>query len=461
MRLSILGAGPGGYVAAIRAAQSAIHVTLIEKDEVGGTCLNRGCIPTKSIIASLELFKKIKLAQNFGIDVPTEIKADINKIINRKNKIIQTQIKGLYNLFKSYGIEIKKGKGYLLSPENILVTYNDGKKEEIKSDNIIIATGSRPYQIPSIPFDNKLIISSDDAVNITDIPKSIVILGAGAIGCEFACIFKLLGSEVTLLELLPRLLSTEDVEITNILEREFKKMGIKLFMNTKVEKVITENSFLRVYLNNGKEIITDRILVAAGRTYNSENIGIEEAGIIKGQRGEILVNDKFETNIKGVYAIGDVVGKMMLAHVAAREGITAINNMLGKSEKIDYNAIPSTIFTFPEIASVGLREFQALEKGVKIRTGHFQFRTLARSHILGEIEGLVKIISDANTDRLLGAHIIGPHASDIIHEAVLAIRKGLKTKDIIETIHAHPSFSEGIMEATEDVSGMAIHTINK
>lgn len=460
MRLSILGAGPGGYVAAIRAAQSAIHVTLIEKDEVGGTCLNRGCIPTKSIIASLELFKKIKLAQNFGIDVPSEVKADINKIINRKNKIVQTQIKGLYNLFKFYGIEIKKGKGYLLSPENILVTYSDGKNEEIKSDNIIIATGSRPYQIPSIPFDNKLIISSDDALNITDIPKSIVILGAGAVGCEFACIFKLLGSDVTLVELLPRLLSTEDVEITNILEREFKKMGIKLFMNTKVEKVITENRFLRVYLNNGKEIITDKILVAAGRAYNSENIGIEDAGIIKGQRGEILVNDRFETNIKGVYAIGDVIGKMMLAHVAAREGITAINNMLGKYEKIDYNAIPSTIFTFPEIASVGLREFQALEKGIRINTGHFQIRTLARSHIMGEIEGLVKIISDTNTDRLLGVHIIGPHASDIIHEAALAIRKGLKTKDIIETIHAHPTFSEGIMEATEDIFGMAIHTIN-
>ncbi len=461
MKLSILGAGPGGYVAAIRAAQSGIKVTVIEKDEVGGTCLNRGCIPTKSIISSLELFKKFKLANNFGVDVPSEVKPNLKKIIERKNNIVQTQIKGIINLFKHHGIEVKRGKGYLLSPENILVTYNDGKQEKTESDKIIIATGSRHYQIPSIPFDNKLIISSDDALNITEVPESIVILGAGAIGCEFACIFKLLGSEVTLIELLPRILPSEDIEITNILEREFKKMGIKFFTSTKVEKVISSDSFLRVFLTDGKEINTDKILVAAGRTYNTANIGLENIGIIKNQSGKILVNDNFETNIKGIYAVGDVIGNMMLAHVAAREGITAVDNILGNNSTIDYNSIPSAIFTYPEIASVGLKEFQAQERGIKIRTGHFQFRALARSHTAGEIDGLVKIVSDSDTDRILGAHIIGPHASDIIHEAALAIRKGLKTNDIIETIHAHPTFSEAIMEATEDLYGMAIHVIKK
>lgn len=461
MKLAVIGAGPGGYVSAIRAAQSGINVTVIEENELGGTCLNRGCIPTKSIISSIELFKKIKLSNNYGIDIPEEIKPNLYKIIERKNKIVQTQVKGIYNLFKANGIEIKKGKGYLLSSNSILVTNNDGIQEKIECDKIIIATGSRPYQIPSIPFDKKLIISSDDAINITDIPKNIVILGAGVIGCEFACIFKLLGSDVTLVELLPRILSTEDNEITNILEREFKKMGIKIYTNTRLENVINENNLLRVQLNNGKEIITEKILIAAGRAFNSENIGIENVGIFKGNRGEILVNDKFETNSSNIYAIGDVIGRIMLAHVASREGITAVENMLGSNKTIDYNSIPSAIFTFPEIASVGLREFQATEQGIKTITGHFQFRMLARSHTLGEIDGLIKVISDANTDRLLGVHIIGPHASDIIHEAVLAIRKGLKTKDISETIHAHPTFSEAIMEATDDVYGKAIHIIKK
>jgi len=461
MRLTILGAGPGGYVAAIRAARSGLKVTVVEKDEPGGTCLNRGCIPTKSIIASIELLKKIRLSHNFGIDVPAEVKPDLNKIIARKNKIVQTQVNGIINLFKFHGIEIKKGKGYLLSPRSILVTDNGSKQEAIESDVIIIATGSRPYQIPSIPFDNKLIISSDDALNITDIPKNIVILGAGVIGCEFAFIFKLLGSDVTLVELLPRPLSTEDIDITNILERELKKLGIKLFASTKVEKVITENSSIKVYLSNGKELITDKILVTAGRSFNTENIGIENAGIIKGNRGEILVNNRFQTNTSNIYAVGDVIGKMMLAHVAAREGITAVENIIGNNTTIDYNSIPSAIFTLPEIASVGLREFQANEQGIKINTGHFQFRMLARSHTIGEIDGLVKVISDANTDKLLGVHIIGPHASDIIHEAVLAIRKGLKTKDISETIHAHPTFSEAILEASDDVYGKAIHIIKK
>ncbi len=461
MRLSILGAGPGGYVAAIRAAQSGIHVTLIEKDEVGGTCLNKGCIPTKSIIASLELFKKIKLSELYGIDVPNGSKPNLTKILNRKNKIVQTQIKGLYNIFKSYRIDIKKGKGFISSPQSLLVTYNNGEQEKIVSDKIIIATGSRPFQIQNLPYDGRIIISSDDALNLPEIPDDIAILGAGAIGCEFACIFRLLGSKVTLLEMLSRPLSNEDIEITDILQREFKKIGIRLITGVKVEKTIVEDNSVIIHIDNGDIISSKKLLIATGRAFNSENIGLENIGIIRSQSGKIPVNEKFETNIKGIYAVGDVIGNMMLAHVAAREGITAVDNILGNNSTIDYNSVPSVIFTYPEIASVGLKEFQAQERGIKIRTGHFQFRALARSHTIGEIDGLVKIVSDADSDKLLGVHIIGPHASDIIHEAALAIRKGLKTKDIIETIHAHPTFSEAIIEATEDIYGMAIHAIKK
>lgn len=461
MKLAILGAGPGGYVAAIKAAQLGAQVTMIEETEVGGTCLNRGCIPTKSLVASSEMLAKVRELKDFGIELKGEIIPNLSKIIERKNKIVNTQVKGIRTLFKSWGITLKEGRGILLSPSEIEVTLKDGSKEIATADKIIIATGSRPSQIAAFPFDGDRIISSNDAINLTDIPKSLLIVGAGVIGCEFACIFKELGSEVSIIEMLPRAVATEDMEISELLERELKKKKIKLYTNVKVEKVDIKGDVVQALLSDGKEIVAEKVLVSIGRAFNSDGIGLETIGINKGIRDEIIVNEKMETNVANIYAIGDVIGGLLFAHVASKEGITAAKNAMGGDEKIDYTVVPAGIFTSPEIGSVGLREYQAAEKGIKVRTGHFQFRTLAKAHVMGEISGFFKIVSEEMTDRILGVHIIGPHASDLIHEAAIAIKKGMKTRDIAETIHAHPTLSEGLMEAAEDVHGEAIHAIKK
>lgn len=461
MKLAILGAGPGGYVAAIKAAQLGAQVTVIEETEVGGTCLNRGCIPTKSLVASSEMLAKARELKDFGIELKGEIIPNLSKIIERKNKIVNTQVKGIRYLLKSWGITLKEGRGAFQSPSEIGVTLKDGSKDIVTADKIIIATGSQPSQIAAFPFDGDRIISSNDAINLTDIPNSLLIVGAGVIGCEFACIFKELGSEVSIVEMLPRAVATEDTEISELLERELKKKKIKLYTNVKIERVDVKDDGVHALLSDRKEIFAEKVLVSIGRALNSDGIGLETIGINKGIRSEIIVNEKMETNVAGIYAIGDVIGGLLLAHVASKEGITAAKNAMGGDEKIDYSVVPAAIFTSPEIASVGLREYQAVEKGIKVRTGHFQFRSLSKAHVVGEIAGFIKIVSDEASDRILGVHIIGPHASDIIHEAAIAIKKGMKTRDIAETIHAHPTLSEGLMEAAEDVHGEAIHVPKK
>jgi dihydrolipoamide dehydrogenase len=457
MRLSIIGSGPGGYVAAIRAAQLGAQVTVIEEEEVGGTCLNRGCIPTKSLVASADALIKARKSEDFGLDLKGEISPNLSKILARKDKIVSTQVKGVRNLFKSWAITLKEGRGRFISPNTLHVTMKDGSGERIESDRTIIATGSRPFEVPAFPFDGRNVISSNDALRLDRIPRSILIVGAGIIGCEFACILKEFGSDVTLVEMLPRAVATEDIEISELLEREFRKKKIKLIKNVKAERLDIKGDGVHATISDGKKITAEKVLVAVGRALNSDGIGIEEIGMEKGKRGEIAVNGRMETNIPGVYAIGDVAGGPLLAHVASRQGIIAVRNMMGNEEEIDYTSVPSAIFTSPEIASVGLREQDAAANNINIRTGHFQFRALGKAHVMGEIEGLVKIVSDLRTDRVLGVHIIGPHASDLIHEGTLAIRNGLTVRDVSETIHAHPTLSEVLMEAAEDVHGEAIH----
>lgn len=457
MRVAILGAGAGGYVAALKAAQLGAQVTVIEDIEVGGTCLNRGCIPTKALVASAEAYSKAKDMEEFGIEFRGELIPNLQKINERKNKIVSVQVKGIRGLFKSWGVTLKEGRGALLSPKEIEVRGKDGSTKKIEAEKIIIATGSRPAQIPSFIFDGKNIISSDDALNLTEMPKSMLIIGAGVIGCEFACIYKKLGADVTMVEMMPRAVVTEDMEISGLLEKELKKKKIKLHTNVKVERVEVKEDGVHAFLSDGKEIIAEKVLVSTGRALNSDGIGLENTGIQKGKRGEITVNEKMETNIPDIYAIGDVTGTWLLAHTASTQGIIAAKNIMGHSENIDYSTVPAAIFTSPEIASVGLREHQAEEKGIKIRTGHFQFRGLGKAHAMGEIVGFVKVIADEATDKLLGMHIIGPHASDLIHEGAVAMKSGLKVRDITNTIHAHPTLSEGIMEASEDVHNEAVH----
>jgi dihydrolipoamide dehydrogenase len=461
MKITILGAGPGGYVAAIRAAQLGAEVTIIEESEVGGTCLNRGCIPKKTLIASAELLHKIKKAKSFGLELDGTVSPDIQKIVERKNKVVGTQVKGIRGLFKSWGVNIIEGRGVIVDPGTIKVTRKDGTTEEVITDKIIIATGSKPAQIPVFPFDGKRIISSDHAINPGSVPGSLLIIGAGVIGCEFAFIYKEFGAEVTMVEMMPNAVSTEDEEISQTLERELKKNKIKLMTNTSVDKVDVNEDSVTVQLSDGKSVEVEQVLVSIGRAVNSKDIGLEAIGVEAGERGEIKVDSRMQTNVEGVYAIGDVTGGIMLAHLASKEGIVAVENAMGGSSEVNYEVVPAAIFTSPEIGSVGIREKQAVEKGLKYKVGRFQFRALGKSHAMGEIAGLIKIIADEESDRILGAHIIGAHAADLIHEVAVAMEKGLTAKDIAHTIHAHPTLAEGVMEAAEDVHDMAVHCPKK
>jgi dihydrolipoamide dehydrogenase len=461
VRLTILGAGPGGYVAAIRAAQRGAEVTVIEDSEVGGTCLNRGCIPTKTLIASAEVLHKTKNAADFGLELAGNVSPNIKKIMERKRKVVDTQVKGIRGLLKSWGIKLLEGRGVIKNPKKIKVTLKDGSTQEIDTDKIIIATGSKPAQIPVFPFDGKRILSSDHAINLDVIPQSLLIVGAGVIGCEFAFIYREFGSEVTMVEMMPRAVSTEDEEISALLERELKKNRIKLITNTGVQKVDVKEDGVTATLTDGKTIDAEKVLVSIGRAVNSRNIGLENIGVNTGKRGEIFVNEKMETNIEGIYAVGDVVGGIMLAHLASKQGLAAAENATGGNAAIKYDVVPAAIFTRPEIASVGLREHQVKEKNIKYKVGRFQFRALGKAHAMGEISGLFKIISEESTDKILGAHIIGPHASDLIHEIAVAMEGGLTVNDIAHTIHAHPTLAEGVMEAAEDVHGLAVHVPKK
>ena len=460
IKLTIIGAGPGGYVAAIRAAQKGAAVTLIEGSEVGGVCLNWGCIPTKTLIASAEALVRTRRAADFGIQVSGEVGYDLSKIRERKDKVVATQVKGIRGLLKSWGVDLVEGRGTLLSPGIVRVVRKDGTAADVKSDKVILATGSRPAKLPGFPFDGDSVITSDEAIQLASIPKSLLIVGAGVIGSEFAFIYRSFGAEVTVVEMMAHAVSTEDEEMSELLERELKKAKIKLVTNVKVENVEKGSDGMMVArLSNKTEIRTERILVSIGRSMNSENLGLDNAGVVIGRRGEIQVNEKMETNVPGIYAIGDVTGNLMLAHVASRQGVVAVDNALGGDSRMDYTVVPAGIFTMPEIGSVGLREKQAIEKGIKYKVGRFPFRGLGKAHAMGEIAGMAKIIVDEATDKVIGVHLCGAHATDLIHEGALAMQMGATAQQLGDMIHAHPTLAEAIMEASEDVHKMAIHVM--
>jgi dihydrolipoamide dehydrogenase len=462
IKLTIIGAGPGGYVAAIRAAQKGAAVTVIEGAEVGGTCLNRGCIPTKTLIASAEALERTRSAADFGIQVSGEVSYNLTKIRERKDKVVATQVKGIRGLFKSWGVDLVEGRGTMLSPDIVRVVRKDGAIADVKSDKVIIATGSRPAKLSGFPFDGESVITSDEAIQLTSIPKSLLIVGAGVIGSEFAFIYRSFGAEVTMVEMTAHAISTEDEEMSELLERELKKAKIKLVTNVMVETVEKGSDGLMIAkLSNKTEVRTERILVSIGRSMNSENLGLDNVGVVIGRRGEITVNEKMETNVPGIYAVGDVTGNMMLAHVASHQGLVAVDNALGGDSRMDYTVVPAGIFTMPEIGSVGLREKQAIEKGIKYKVGRFQFRGLGKAHAMGEITGMAKIIADEVTDKVIGVHLCGAHATDLIHEGALAMQMGATAQQLGAMIHAHPTLAEAIMEASEDVHKMAIHVMKK
>ncbi|MBI5887745.1 MAG: dihydrolipoyl dehydrogenase [Deltaproteobacteria bacterium] len=455
----VVGGGPGGYVAAIRAAQLGAGVALVEKDRIGGTCLNRGCIPTKALYYSAKNLLAARRAAEFGVNVGN-ISFDMAKAVERKDGVVKKLVSGVEQLLKGNGVEVLKGDGFLESASTVRVA-KDGAVDVIAAKKaVIIATGSEPLLIPAFSIDGKNVITSTEALNLKEVPKSLLIIGGGVMGCEFATLFSAFGASVTIVEMLPSILTTEDKMVSRVILKRFKETGVNVLTEVSVERVEVAEGGVKTTLKDGRAFLTDKALVSIGRSFNSAGLGLEKAGVNL-EKGRVGVNEKMETNVKGVYAIGDVTGKMLLAHVASTQGIVAVSNALGKVAKMDYSAVPAGIFTDPEIASVGLREKEAEEKGIAVTIGRFPYAASGKALGMDETDGFVQLIADKGTDKILGCSIVGAHATDLIGEAAFAIRAGAKAKDVAETIHAHPTLPELVMEAAEDAHGMAIHKIGR
>ena len=448
-----LGAGPAGYQGAIRAAQLGAKVAVVEEREVGGVCLNRGCIPTKALNASIETLRLLKSSKKFGISSDA-VTINFTEMMTRKDKVVSLLRGGVEFLFRERGVDLFKGKGRIINKNSIQVKGND-KIELLKGKALIIATGSRPARPSSFPSNSPFVLDTEDWFNLRDIPDTLLVIGGGTVGVEFASIFAELGSRVTIVEMMERLLPGEDRDLSAQLERSFKRRKIRIITSAKVDALRYEGERAKVLLSQGEEIEASKILVCTGRLPNTEGIGLEEIGVSCTQDW-ISVNEKMESNIPGVYAAGDVIGPPLLAHVAFAGGIVAAENALGAKKSMDYRAIPHCIFANPELAAVGLTEDEAREKyPVKVST--FPMKSLGMAQALGEWEGFVKMVAHAETEEVLGVHIMGHQASALIAEAALAIQARLRVKEIEETIHAHPTMSEALLETAQAIHDRAIH----
>lgn len=456
--VAVVGGGPGGYVAAIRAAQLGKSVCLIERDQLGGTCLNRGCIPTKALVASTQALEMARRLTEFGVEIggDGEARPRFDKMVARKNQVVARLRAGIGFLLKKNKVAVIEGTGRMRSPGRIEVDAKDGPAE-VKARDVIIATGSKPVIFPSFGYDGRVVITSDEALDFQDVPESLLIVGGGVIGCEFAFIFSSLGSRVTVVDIMPTILPMEDPDSAAAVADSLKKRKVVVRTGVKIERIAVEGDEAVAVLDNGERLSAARVLLSVGRRANSEGIGLEDAGVEIGKRGEVVVNDQMATNVPGIYAIGDVVGKVMLAHVASAQGIVAAQNIAGADRRMSYAAVPSAIFTSPEVASVGLNERQAKEEGFDVRVGKFPFTASGKALAMGEAEGFVKIIADGSTDRILGIHIVGPHATELIPEPTMAVRMKMTVAEFARTIHAHPTLAEAIGEAAEAVHRMAIH----
>ena len=454
----IIGGGAGGHVAAIKAVHLGLNVVLVEKDKLGGVCLNKGCIPTKTLVATAEVLNNIQRAREFGIKVDN-YSFDFHAIMERKNRIIQRLSLNLEQLMKANQIRVIKGEGQIVEPGTVKVNAA-GKRENIFTKNIIIATGSKAVKPTIGGIDLEGVINSEEALSLKKLPSKITIIGAGVIGIEFACIFKALGVEVSVVEMLPMILPPIDEEIAQRLTRILERKEIGIFTNCKVKEIKKGSHNLEVLVSttDGERISkTEKVLLAAGRVPELVNIAVQRLGIELDESKAIKVNEKMETNIPGIYAIGDVVGGAMLAHVASREGIVAVENISGKKVKMDYRVVPNCVFSIPEVASVGLTEPQARKENSNIKVSKSSFAANGKALAMGETEGLVKIIANGENLKILGMHILGVHASDLIAEGALALAMGATAREIVNTIHAHPTLAEAIAEAAKGITGKSIH----
>ena len=452
----VLGGGPGGYVAAIRAAQVGKKVAIVEANHLGGICLNWGCIPTKVLLKNAEVFDLVKNAKKYGIEVG-EVTVNWGKMIKRSRDVAKRLSKGIEFLMKKNKIDYIPAFGKLLDGTTIETTDADGKKTQLKAEKIIIATGARAKYFPGMEPDGKQIITYKEAMIPENQPKSLVIIGAGAIGVEFAHFYQTFGTEVTIIEALPNILPVEDEDISTELEKLFKKRKMNIFTNTMVEKIEKNKSKVKVHLKSGEIIEADKALIAVGVQGNIENLGLANCNITV-EEGWIKVNEYMETSLSNVYAIGDVAGPPWLAHVASAEGITAVEHLAGLNpDPMKYDNIPGCTYCHPEVASVGLTEKAAKEKGYEVKIGSFPFRGLGKSMAVGDTDGFVKVVYDAKYGEMLGCHILGAEATNLITEAVIARNLETTHQEVLKTIHPHPTLSESIMEATADALGEAIH----
>ena len=459
--LIVVGTGPGGYVAAIRAAQLGLKTAVVEKDELGGTCLNWGCIPTKAWIVSAHLLEQIRRAKEYGIEVG-EPRIRWDWLLERKNKVVKQLTGGVKSLLTGRKVEIVRGPAQLAGANRVVVAQKERGSVELSAGNIMLATGAYATLPPGFVVDGVRIVTSQEALDLPAQPKRVAVLGGGVVGCEFACFFAAVGSQVTLVEMLPRLVPAEDDEIAQALERELKKQKIEVILNAKVEGLADgPDGAVAFTLAGGKRIEVDCVLVATGRRPYTTGLGLDRIGVSVGERGNIIVGDRLQTSVPGIYAIGDVTDMKQLAHFASAQGKAAAEIIAGHPAQTQWRAIPAATFTNPEIASVGLTEREAKAEGRQVKVGRFPFRAHGRNIADGETAGFVKLVADAESRQMLGAHIIGARASEIIHECALAIAADLDVEDMARAIHAHPTVTETLGEAAEDVDGLAIHLIRQ
>ncbi len=461
----IIGSGPGGYVAAIRAGQLGLKTAIVEKDkELGGTCLNIGCIPSKALLTSSDHFmfaKKEAVKHGIVID---NVRVDLAKMLQRKDKVVKTMNGGVRALMKTNKVTTFEGLGSIAAPGKVSVKSSSGETQEVETKNIIIATGSVPVELPFAKFDGKTIVSSTEALSFSEPPKKLLVVGAGAIGLELGSVWSRLGSEVTTLEFLPRIALGFDLELSNLLQRSLTAQGMTFHLETKVTAVKIDNGRATAIATKGNEELkfeADKILVSVGRKPFSEGLGAEKAGVEFDDKKRIKIDNHFSTNVKGIYAIGDVVAGPMLAHKAEEEGIACVELIAGKSGHVNYDVIPGIIYTNPELAGVGLTEDQAKEKGIDYRVGKFPFRANGRAVANEDLDGMVKFVADAKTDRILGAHILQHAASELIAEAASVMEFGGSSEDLGRTCHSHPTLSEAVKEAALNVEKRALHIVNR
>ena len=460
--VTIIGSGPGGYVAAIRAAQLGLKTAIVEKDKrLGGTCTLRGCIPTKQLLMSAHVYEQMQHAGDFGVEA-SGIQLAFANVQKSKDKVVMKNSKGIEYLMKKNKITTFSGTGKLALPGKVEVTAADGKKETVSTKNIIIATGSVVRPIPGFETDGEHVVNSDHILELKDVPKSLIVLGAGAVGVEFASVYSRFGADTTIVELLPRLVPLEDEEVSKELEKSFRKRGIKSQVDTKLEKLEKTANGVVVSgkTSKGEEVRleAEMLLVAVGRMPYTEGLGLEGTKV-KVEKGFVQVDEFQQTGEKGVYAIGDVVPTPLLAHLASKEGIVAVEHIAGYKDvrPINLRLVPNCTYCDPEVASVGLTEAKAKEMGYDVKLGKFPFSASGKARILGEEEGFVKIVSEGKYDEILGVHIIGPHATELIAEACVAMQLESTADELGRTMHAHPTVSEAIMEAAEGVHGLTVH----